>query len=88
MSSNVHRVAVLAVIDLYVIEISSEAGVLSGLDDNAIGASSIDINRACIAGEYERRTFTDGECMCWLGNAVSKGPSDTETKSEERANER
>jgi len=36
LSSNVHCVAALAIIDLYVIEVSSEAGKLFGLDDNAI----------------------------------------------------
>ena len=36
--------------------VSSEVGVLFGLDDNAIGASAIDSNRARIAGEHERWT--------------------------------
>ncbi len=85
---NDYCVAVLAVIDLYSIEVPSEIGILFCLDNNAIGTSTIDGNRACIAGEHERWTCADGECMCWLGHTVSKSSSEAETKSEQRSNER
>ena len=87
MDSHVHSAATLTVVDLYIIEVSSKAGILFGLDDNTIGASSIDCNRAPVAGENERWTCTDCECPCWHGNAVSQGPTDTETKAEKRSNE-
>ena len=87
MNSHVHSAAALVVIDLYIIEVSTEAGILCRLDDNATRASFIDCNRACIAGEHERRACTNCECLRWLDHTVSKGPSDTETKSENRSNE-
>ena len=82
MDGHVYSAATLAVIDLYIIEVSSEAGILFGLNDNTIGVSSIDCNGACVAGENERWTRADGECTCRLGHTVSQGPTDTETKSE------
>lgn len=59
MDGHIHRAAALAIIDLDVVEVSSEAGILCGLDDNAIRASSMNGHRTCIAGEHERWTCTD-----------------------------
>ncbi len=88
MNRHVHRVATLVVIDLYVVEVSTEAGEFFCLYGNATGAATIDCNRACIAGEHERRTFADLECFDWLGSTVSKGPSETEAESEQGSNKR
>lgn len=88
MNSHVHRVAALVVIDLHVVEVSAEASVFFGLDGNAIGASTIDCNRTCITGEHKSWTCADVECLYWLGNAVSKGSSEAEAKTEQRSNDR
>lgn len=87
MNGHGHRVAALAVSNLDIIEISSEAGILGGLDDNARRVSALDCHRACIASEHERWTCTDWECTRWLSHTVSKGLSDPETESEKRSNE-
>ena len=88
MDCHVQCDASLAVSDLYIIEVASEASILCRLDDDALYASSgSDGNRACLAVELERWTGTDWEGTYWLGHTVSQDPSDTETESQQRSNE-
>ena len=88
MDCHVQRVASLAVSDLYIIEVASEASILCRLDDNALRASAgLDGNRACLAREHERWACTDWEGTCWLGLTASQGPSNTEAECEQRSNE-
>jgi hypothetical protein len=54
MNAHAHSVAVRGVSDLYIIEVAAKSSILCCLDDNAIWISSVDRNRACVAGEDER----------------------------------